>query len=172
MRELSERKQKTSETIFKEAVVSRFDGQTLELIFPEDQQHLLGLAKDHRYLEPLQQVLRERLGSRLRLELRVAGDAPETPSVNAVEAPRTEPPSPRPVPESKAQAAPVPDRSEGREPARVRDPVADQPPEPETDGTPDEGEPGKADGTIRSQLEVFEMFREWSGGPGGKQNGG
>jgi DNA polymerase-3 subunit gamma/tau len=172
MRELSERKQKTSETIFKEAVVSRFDGQTLELVFPEDQQHLLGLAKDHRYLEPLQQVLRERLGSRLRLELRVAGDAPETPSVNAVEAPRTEPPSPRPVPETKAQAAPVPDRSEGREPARVRDPLADQPPEPETDGAPDGGEPGKADGTIQSQLEVFEMFREWSGGPGGKQNGG
>jgi DNA polymerase-3 subunit gamma/tau len=174
MRELSERKQKSSETIFKEAVVSRFDGQTLELVFPEDQQQLLGLAKDHRYLEPLQQVLKERLGSRLRLELRATGDAPETPSVNAVEPPRTEPPSP--VPETEAQAAPVPDRSQGREPARVRDPLADQPPEPKTEGAPDGGGPGKADGTIQSQLEVFELFRERSGGPGGtpggKQNGG
>ena len=139
MRELSERKQKTSETIFKEAVVSRFDGQTLELVFPEDQQHLLGLAKDHRYLEPLQQVLKERLGSRMRLELRVAGDAPEAPSVDTDGAPRTEAPSPRPVPETKAQAVPVPDKSEGREPSRVRDPLAAQPPEPEADDVPDGG---------------------------------
>src|SRR5215207_6711719 len=176
MRELSERKQKTSETIFKEAVVSRFDGQNLELVFPEDQQHLLGLAKDHRYLEPLQQVLKERLGSRLRLELRVTGGAPETPSVNAVEAPRTEPPSPRPVPETRAQTAPVPDRSDGRELSRERDPLTDQPPEPETGGPPDGGGTGKADGTIQSQLEVFELFRERSGSPGGtpggRQNGG
>ena len=172
MRELSERKQKTSETIFKEAVVSRFDGQTLELVFPEDQQHLLGLAKDHRYLEPLQQVLKERLGSRMRLELRVAGDAPEAPSVDTDGAPRTEAPSPRPVPETKAQAVPVPDKSEGREPSRVRDPLAAQPPEPEADDVPDGGGSEGADGTIQSQLEVFEMFRKWSGGPGGKQNGG
>jgi DNA polymerase III subunit gamma/tau len=73
MRELLERKQRASETIFKEARVAGFDGESLRLTFPAEQEHLLNLARDPRYLEPLLKVLRERFDVRASMEMAVAG---------------------------------------------------------------------------------------------------
>jgi DNA polymerase III subunit gamma/tau len=87
LQDLLERKQRASETIFKEAIVSSFDGESLELLFPEEQEHLLDLARDSRYLEPLQRVLKERLGVRLRLEMKVADGTP-TPAPSSEETQR------------------------------------------------------------------------------------
>jgi DNA polymerase-3 subunit gamma/tau len=146
LQDLLERKQKASETIFREATVSAFDGESLELVFPAEQEHLLGLAKDARYSEPLQRVLQEHLGVRPRLQMGVA-DGPATVSVP----PRGEQPAP---PEPRHE---IVRESEIAEPSGG---VAD------SDGSAGAaahgGAPGDSGGDdiIRDQREVFEMARE------------
>jgi DNA polymerase-3 subunit gamma/tau len=145
---LLERKQKASETIFREATVSAFDGESLELIFPREQEHLLSLAKDSRYSEPLQRVLQEHLGVKPRLQMGVSDEA-ATVSVP--------PPSEQPPP-----TAPEPHREIVHEleipepPSGVAD--ADDPTAAEVQGRASGGSGG--DDIIRDQHEVFEMARE------------
>jgi DNA polymerase III subunit gamma/tau len=145
LQDLLERKQRASETIFREAAVSAFDGENLELVFPAEQEHLLGLARDSRYFEPLQRVLQEHLGVRPRLQIGVADGAaavslrPATLEPEIAHDPETAEPSSR---------------------------VAD------TDGSAAERAPGRTSGgddLIRDQHEVFEMARERFGlrDPGG-----
>jgi DNA polymerase-3 subunit gamma/tau len=142
LQDLLERKQKASETIFREATVVSFDGESLELVFPAEQEHLLSLATDSRYSEPLQRVLQEHLGVRPQLQMGVA-DGPATVSVP----PRGE------QPPQAAQAPPreivseseTGDSSDGSAGAAAHV------------GAP-EGSGG--DDVIRDQREVFEMARE------------
>jgi DNA polymerase-3 subunit gamma/tau len=142
LQDLLERKQKASETIFREATVVSFDGESLELVFPVEQEHLLGLATDSRYSEPLQRVLQEHLGVRPYLQVGVA-DGPATVSVP-------------PQGEQPPQASPEP-------PPEV---VSDLEPGESSDGSVGTAPRGEAprgpvgDDVIRDQSEVFEMARE------------
>jgi DNA polymerase-3 subunit gamma/tau len=147
---LIEQKQKTTETIFKGAWASSFDGETLELSFPREQAYLMDLAKDSRYQEPLRRVLEEHLGTRPRLEFRIA-DEDGAVAGGAVS---------RGTPKG---------ASEPEEPLRRGDTVSEEPSESETTESTG-GEDGGAADMIQSQQEVFEMAREWFD-PGSKHNG-
>ncbi len=162
LRELLERKQKTSETIFREASVASFDGESLELIFPEDQGDLLDLARDSRYLEPLQKVLQERAGVKPRLEMKVAGEAEAGTSVLPQEKPdgaRTsghgstdEAYGPPPAPASET--------SEGPEASGSSEPEEPEPGRPEAANGSGMMGSAEADDKIRDEQEVFDLFRE------------
>jgi DNA polymerase-3 subunit gamma/tau len=171
MRDLKERKQASAEAVFRSARPVSFADNVLEIEFPQEQASLLSLARQPKHVDEMRKVLEGRLGFRIGLGFKIAGEsgpviASEAPREESTTAARTEPPNPRPDPESIVEAAP--ERSE----ERALGPLAGGPPEQEADDVPDGGGSDGADGTIQSQLEVFEMFREWSGGPGGKQNGG
>jgi DNA polymerase III subunit gamma/tau len=144
MHDLLEQKQKVSETIFREATVSAFDGESLELVFPREQEHLLGLAKDPRYSEPLQRVLQDHLGVKPRLQMGISDEAATVPA----QPPREQPTTPEPRHETVSEP----------EAAELSSRVADL-----DDST---GAQGRASGDqgsddiIRDQREVFEMARE------------
>jgi DNA polymerase III subunit gamma/tau len=149
LQDLLERKQRASETIFREARVSSFDGKSLELVFPDEQEHLLDLARDSRYLEPLQRVLRERLGVRLRLEMKVAEGMP----TSAPSSGETQREASFKVSEQRSDLA--------AEPA-IRD---EEVPEGDTNGPGAEGRGHTSGGTERddtigSEDEVVRMARE------------
>jgi DNA polymerase-3 subunit gamma/tau len=150
MRDLLERKQKVSETIFREAAVSAFDGERIELVFPSEQEHLLGLAKDPRYSEPLQSVLQDHLGVKPRLQMAISDEAAPVSA-----------PSPR---EQPATAEPRGEAVGEPEAAELSSGVVD------SDGSarPQGGASGDQEGddVIRDQREVFEMARERFGSRG------
>ena len=139
LQDLLERKQRASETIFREATVVSFDGESLELVFPAEQEHLLGLANDPRYSEPLQRVLLEHLGVRPYLRMGVA-DVAATVSVP--------PPEGQPAPSESPQEI----AHESKTAGTAGDPT----------GAPPGGASGGSGGddVIRDQREVFEMARE------------
>jgi DNA polymerase-3 subunit gamma/tau len=156
LQDLLERKQRASETIFKEAIVSSFDGESLELLFPEEQEHLLDLARDSRYLEPLQTVLKERLGVRLRLEVKVADGTP-TPAPSSGETQRE---APLDISEQRSDLAAEPEIRE------------EEVPRGDTNGPGAEGRGHTSGGTERddtigSEDEVVKMARERFGQDGG-----
>jgi len=175
--DLVEQKQKSTETIFKEARVSSFDGETLELVFPKEQAYLLDLAGDSRYLEPLHRVLKERLGKRPNLELRVAGaDGPAVTGVSAVGAnegamPVRERPSSPDVVEVDSEEAPWPEEAPDEESPRG---VEASEREAEVAGPVREEE--EADSIIRDPREVLaialDLFGPAGGLAGDKQNEG
>ncbi len=180
--DLVEQKQKSTETIFKEARVSSFDGETLELVFPEEQAYLLDLAGDSRYLEPLHRVLKERLGKRPNLELRVVGaDGPAVTGVSAAGVSaaganddampvRERPPSPDVV-EVDPEEAPWPEEAPDEESPRG---VEASEREAEVAGPVREEE--GADSIIRDPREVLaialDLFGPAGGLPGDKRNDG
>ncbi len=139
LQDLLERKQKASETIFREATVASFDGESLELVFPAEQEHLLSLATDSRYSEPLQRVLQEHLGVRPRLQMGVADGAATVSVPPQGERPQQAPPEP------------LDEIVHGSETAEPSDGSA---------GATAHGGASGGDDVIRDQREVFEMARE------------
>jgi DNA polymerase III subunit gamma/tau len=161
--DLIEQRQRSSEAIFKEATVSGFDGETLELVLPEERAYLIDLAKDPRYLEPLQKVLKERLGVRPRLEVRISGeDGAARAPVRTADVHDSPTRPPRNVPEAASEATPELDPVELPPRPLGAGPEAEDMGEEETRGDA---------GVIQSQQEVFEMAREWFD-PGGKRSEG
>ena len=59
--------------VYEEAVVENFDDGILRLAFPEELAIYVKLAGESKRMEPLQEILEERLGVRPHLDLRVAG---------------------------------------------------------------------------------------------------
>ena len=156
--ELKRRKQALTAAVYGEARVDGFDGKVLTLVFPADQDFYVGMAKDRKHADVLGAVLEEEVGVKPRLEVR-AGDDEEPASVptdtsssGTPQSAETEPVPPDPAPPSAVGDGPPVEQDDGRGGAGAR--AAAPPSEPATpSGT--EG----ADGTIRSEAEVFEMAR-------------
>jgi DNA polymerase III subunit gamma/tau len=158
MQDLRDRRQAPAAAVYEEARVQGFDGEVLELTFPEELAIYARLARDDRHADPLREALGRQFGVNPRIECRVAdgisGAADATPLeeqprqvASAVE------PEGRPldVPEARNEGT-----SEGS-----RDPeTADASGGP---GVEDLGRtPGGAEGDeiIHDQREVLEMARE------------
>ena len=175
LRDLRDRKQVLTATIFAEGRPSGFEEGVLEISFPKEPDFYLKEAGNPRHREALGEILEERFGVRPRLEFRVAGDdsaedggpagtgsepageprgqVESAPSPQRIEQP------PQPTPESEAQ-------SSAREGQRQ---------EPTERGTSGAGGP-EGDDIIRDSREVLALAREFfgSGGnlPNDKPNGG
>ena len=175
LRELRDRKQVLTATIFAEGRPSGFEEGVLEISFPKEPDFYLKEAGNPRHREALGEILEERFGARPRLEFRVAeedsaedggpagtgsepageprGQVESAPSPQRIEQP------PQPTPEPEAQ-------SSSREGQRQ---------EPAEWGTSGAGGP-EGDDIIRDSREVLALAREFfgSGGnlPNDKPNGG
>jgi DNA polymerase III subunit gamma/tau len=145
MGELKRRRQALTAAVYGEAQVESFDGKVLRLVFPEEQNFHVGMAKDSGHLEKLGEVLEERLGSKPRLEVRAAGkEAADTSATTAKEQPSAEVhvPEPQPAPDERPPEVGSPNGSGGT--------VAEDSGQGRTEG----------DDVIRDQREVFEIARE------------
>jgi DNA polymerase-3 subunit gamma/tau len=150
MGELKRRRQALTAAVYGEARVESFDGEVLQLVYPEEQGFHVEMAKDPGHLEKLGAVLEERLGSKPRLEIRAAGGG-EASATTA----------------TTAEVTPSPADSMEH---RVREQVSEESPPPTgspngTDETVAEHRsvgPGATGGdqVISEQHEVFEMARE------------
>ena len=164
--ELKQRRQALTAAVYAEARVESFDGETLSLVFPEEQGFYVGMANDRKHIEELQKVLEGWLGSRPGLEVRVDG-ARAAPVAEVSEPPEIPDENP---PESFGDAE---DTRNGPE-ARGREGEKESP--ATAAGDPNGGLPvagGRTDdGIIRDPREVVEMARERFNLSGGKQNGG
>ena len=176
LRDLRERKQVLTATIFAEGRPSSFDDAVLEISFPKEPDFYLKEAGNPRHREALGEILEERFGARPRLEFRVTGEDPAEdsgPARSESEPPRglqrrvESPPSPERVEPPWRQPTPEP---EGR--SSVREEQKQEPAEREASGT---GRP-EDDNIIRDPREVFALAREFfdSGGnlPDNKQSEG
>jgi DNA polymerase-3 subunit gamma/tau len=146
MDELKRRRQALTAAVYGEARVESFDGKALRLVYPEEQNFHVGMAKDAGHLEKLGAVLEERLGSKPRIEIRASGGeasakvaAEETPA-----APTMEQRAPEPASEESPPETGSPNGSDGT--------VA----ESSSSGRGATGD----DDVIRDQREVFEIARE------------
>jgi DNA polymerase III subunit gamma/tau len=141
MGELKRRRQALTAAVYGEARVESFDGEVLQLVYPEEQSFHVGMARDAGHLDKLGEVLEERLGSKPRLDIRSAGgEAPAAISETAEEPPPTTVPTEQHAPETGS-----PNGSGG--------PVAENSGAgPEAMGNDD---------VIRDQREVFEIAREF-----------
>src|SRR5215210_7942009 len=100
MGELKRRRQALTAAVYGEARVESFDGEVLQLVYPEEQNFHVGMARDTSHLEKLGEVLEERLGCKPRLEIRVAGgEAPAAITATAEEPPPTTAPTEQHAPE-------------------------------------------------------------------------
>src|ERR687890_332671 len=175
LRDLRDRKQVLTATIFAEGRPSGFEEGVLEISFPKEPDFYLKEAGNLRHREALGEILEEQFGARPRLEFRVAGEdsaedggpagtgsepagelrgqVESAPSPQRIEQP------PQPTPEPEAQ-------SSAREGQRQ---------EPAERGTSGAGGP-EGDDIIRDSREVLALAREFfgSGGnlPNDKPNGG
>jgi DNA polymerase III subunit gamma/tau len=175
LRDLRDRKQVLTATIFAEGRPSSFDDAVLEISFPKEPDFYLKEAGNPRHREALGEILEERFGARPRLEFRVTGEDPAEDSGPA----RTESEPPRGL-QRRVERTPSPERVEPRrqptpEPegrSSVREEQRQEPAEREATGT----ERSEGDDIIRDSREVFALAREFfdSGGnlPDNKQNGG
>ena len=162
--ELKRRKQALTAAVYGEARVEGFDGAVLKLAFPEDQDFYVGMAKDRKHADVLGEVLEERVGSRPRLEVRSGGEAPEAVPISTGEPPRDPPPE-KPISRDPAPETPArPEEPAGRDDDGFDETVARADIPGARFGTP-EG----AEGTIRSEAEVFEIMRGF--GPFGGDKG-
>jgi DNA polymerase-3 subunit gamma/tau len=175
LRDLRDRKQVLTATIFAEGRPSGFDDGVLEISFPKEPDFYLKEAGNPRHREALGEILEERFGTRPRLEFRVTGEDPaeddgptgtgsEPPGdlrrqVESTPRPERVEPRRKPTPEPEVQSS-------------VREEQRQQPTEQGTSGA---GGP-EGDDIIRDSREVFALAREFfdSGGnlPDDKQNGG
>jgi hypothetical protein len=175
LRDLRDRKQVLTATIFAEGRPSSFDDAVLEISFPKEPDFYLKEAGNPRHREALGEILEERFGARPRLEFRVTGEDPAEDSGPA----RTESEPPRGL-QRRVESTPSPERVEPRrqptpEPegwSSVREEQRQEPAEREATGK----ERSEGDDIIRDSREVFALAREFfdSGGnlPDNKQNGG
>src|SRR5215210_8540310 len=147
MGELKRRRQALTAAVYGEARVEGFDGKVLRLVYPEEQNFHVEMAREQGHIEKLGAVLEEHLGSRPRLEIRAAGTEAQA-TTTAEEPPPT--PAEQSVPEP--QPAPEDGPPETGSPNRSGETVAQNGP-PEQEATGNE--------VIRNQGEVFEMAREF-----------
>ena len=154
--ELKRRKQALTAAVYGEARVEGFDGEVLRLVFPGDQSFYVGMAEDRKHADVLGEVLEERIGSKPRLEVRSGGETGGEPPTSPT------PLDPAPQEFAPRDAAPEPPNARMDEPSAGRNDdgyggavthgSAPEPPSGASGGT-------GADGTIRSEAEVFEMAR-------------
>ena len=164
MGELKRRKQALTAAVYGEARVEGFAGGVLTLVFPEDQDFYVGMAKDRKHADALGEVLEERVGSRPRLQVRTGEEDPVTVSTGE-----------KAPPESGAPAEPPPRDAVPEPPVREEEPPGvweDEGPGRTVAGANGlgtaSGPPGAGgDGTIRSEAEVFEIMRGF--GPFGQK---
>jgi DNA polymerase III subunit gamma/tau len=148
MGELKRRRQALTAAVYGEARVESFDGEVLQLVYPEDQSFHVGMARDSGHLQKLGAVLEERLGSKPRLEIRASGgEASATTAATAEEQHQTAAPMEQPAPASEEgpQESGSANGSGG--------PVAEK-------SGPEQGAMGR-DEVIQDQREVFEIAREF-----------
>ena len=175
LRELRDRKQVLTATIFAEGRPSGFEEGVLEISFPKEPDFYLKEAGNLRHREALGEILEERFGARPRLEFRVAGeDSAEDggPAGTGSE--------PAGEPRGQVESAPSPQRIE-QPPQPTPEPEAQssaregQRQESAERGTSGAGGP-EGDDIIRDSREVLALAREFfgSGGnlPNDKPNGG
>jgi DNA polymerase-3 subunit gamma/tau len=175
LRDLRDRKQVLTATIFAEGRPSGFEEGVLEISFPKEPDFYLKEAGNLRHREALGEILEERFGARPRLEFRVAGeDSAEDggPAGTGSE--------PAGEPRGQVESAPSPQRIE-QSPQPTPEPEAQssaregQRQEPAERGTSGAGGP-EGDDIIRDSREVLALAREFfgSGGnlPNDKPNGG
>src|SRR5215211_934488 len=136
MGELKRRRQALTAAVYGEARVESFDGEVLQLVYPEEQSFHVGMARDAGHLDKLGEVLEERLGSKPRLDIRAAGGEAWAPMDQH---------APEPASEDSPPETGSPNGSGGT--------VA------ENSGAEPEGTRG--DDVIRDQREVFEIAREF-----------
>ncbi len=159
MRDLKDRKQALTATVFAEGQPVSLDNGVLVVMFPEESDFYAKEAGKPRHSEALGEVLEGRFGVRPRLEFSIAGEV-----VSASRAPSSGVPAPvepeAPKPQEREEAAPTPA-------------PAAPPPEPKLEargqGMAGAGSSGD-DSVIRDSREVFAMAREFF--DPGNQNGG
>jgi DNA polymerase-3 subunit gamma/tau len=183
--ELRGRRQVPAAAFYENARVVGYDDGVLEVVFPKSMETLVRFAGDARHIEPLQEVLEERLGTRPRIEFGVddadgrggGGKASAARARQGAEA-RGAPGS---SPEAEVGFGPSTESTEGGpqtgvgdEPPYRRSASGEATKKDGADTTPD-ASPGGSEDIIQSPQEVFAMAREWFGpgrNPGSKQNGG
>ena len=175
LRELRDRKQVLTATIFAEGRPSGFEEGVLEISFPKEPDFYLKEAGNPRHREALGEILEERFGARPRLEFRVAGE--DSAEDGGPAGTRSEPAG---EPRGQVESAPSSQRIE-QPPQPTPEPEAQsssregQRQEPAEWGTSGAGGP-EGDDIIRDSREVLALAREFfgSGGnlPNDKPNGG
>jgi DNA polymerase III subunit gamma/tau len=155
MQDLRDSRQAPAAAIYEEARVQGFDGEVLELAFPEDLAIYARLARDDRHADPLREALGRRFGLNPRIECRVTDGSFGAADATPLEQTRRAVPAVEPEgPPLDTQEAHNGGKSEGsREPEAVSGAT----------GAEDLGRaPGEAEGDdiIRDQREVFEIARE------------
>ena len=175
LRDLRDRKQVLTATIFAEGRPSGFEEGVLEISFPKEPDFYLKEAGNPRHREALGEILEERFGARPRLEFRVAGEDPAADG-----GPEGTGSEPAGEPRGQVESAPSPQRIE-QPPQPTPEPEAQssaregQRQEPAERGTSGAGGP-EGDDIIRDSREVLALAREFfgSGGnlPNDKPNGG
>jgi DNA polymerase III subunit gamma/tau len=175
LRDLRDRKQVLTATIFAEGRPSGFEEGVLEISFPKEPDFYLKEAGNPRHREALGEILEERFGARPRLEFRVAGEDSAEDS-----GPAGTGSEPAGEPRGQVESAPSPQRIE-QPPQPTPEPEAQssaregQRQEPAERGTSGAGGP-EGDDIIRDSREVLALAREFfgSGGnlPNDKPNGG
>jgi DNA polymerase III subunit gamma/tau len=175
LRDLRDRKQVLTATIFAEGRPSGFEEGVLEISFPKEPDFYLKEAGNPRHREALGEILEERFGARPRLEFRVAGK--DSAEDGGPEGTGSEPAG---EPRGQVESAPSPQRIE-QPPQPTPEPEAQssaregQRQEPAERGTSGAGGP-EGDDIIRDSREVLALAREFfgSGGnlPNDKPNGG
>ena len=175
LRDLRDRKQVLTATIFAEGRPSGFEEEVLEISFPKEPDFYLKEAGNPRHREALGEILEERFGARPRLEFRVAGE--DSAEDGGPEGTGSEPAG---EPRGQVESAPSPQRIE-QPPQPTPEPEAQssaregQRQEPTERGTSGAEGP-EGDDIIRDSREVLALAREFfgSGGnlPNDKPNGG
>ena len=175
LRDLRDRKQVLTATIFAEGRPSGFEEEVLEISFPKEPDFYLKEAGNPRHREALGEILEERFGARPRLEFRVAGK--DSAEDGGPEGTGSEPAG---EPRGQVESAPSPQRIE-QPPQPTPEPEAQssaregQRQEPTERGTSGAEGP-EGDDIIRDSREVLALAREFfgSGGnlPNDKPNGG
>ena len=165
MGELKRRKQALTAAVYGEARVEGFAGGVLTLVFPEDQDFYVGMAKDRKHADALGEVLEERVGSRPRLQVRTGEEDPVTVSTGEKAPPESSAPAAHPPPRD---AVPEPPVREEEPPGVWEDEGPGQTVAGANGLGTASGPPGAGgDGTIRSEAEVFEIMRGF--GPFGQK---
>jgi DNA polymerase III subunit gamma/tau len=150
MGELKRRRQALTAAVYGEARVESFDGEVLELVYPEEQSFHVGMARDAGHLDKLGEVLEERLGSKPRLDIRSAGG-----EASAAISETAEEPPPTTVPTEQR----APEQASGDSPPETGSPNGSGGPVAENSGAGPEAMGN--DDVIRDQREVFEIAREF-----------
>lgn len=146
MGELKRRRQALTAAVYGEARVESFDGEVLQLVYPEEHSFHVEMAQDSGHLQKLGAVLEERLGSKPRFEIKASGGEASS-AIAADERPPTAAPMEQPAPASEER------------PPETGSPNGSGGTVPENSG-PEQGAARRGD-VIQDQREVFEIAREF-----------